>query len=205
MKTREKILDAAWGLFSKSGFEDVSVRDVTNLAGVNLASVSYHFGSKSGLIQEIVKEALVPLNKQRVVLLKEAGEKVDGVENVDIVGILEALIRPVVRAEEYGKSNDMISRLMARYLIERDYDVPAEVNTSFGDVYKIFGIAIASQCPHLTPTQALEKLIFSTGAVFMFESFSGLAARTLAGVDLDRENYIENAVKFCAEGFKATT
>lgn len=202
MKTREKILQAAWELFSKHGFEDVSVRDVTNLAGVNLASVSYHFGSKSGLIQEIVKGALVPLNKQRVILLKEAGEKVDGVENVDIVGILEAFIRPVVRAEEYGKSNDMISRLMARYLIERDYDVPSEVVTSFGDVYKIFGVAISAQCPHLTPIQALEKLIFSTGAVFMYESFSGLASRSAGGAKLD-ENYIDNAVRFCAEGFKA--
>lgn len=42
--TRKEILDAAWDLFAEKGFEAVSVRDVTTAAGVNLASVSSHFG-----------------------------------------------------------------------------------------------------------------------------------------------------------------
>ncbi len=58
MDTREQILEAAWNLFADRGFEDVSVRDVTNAAGVNLASVSYHFGGKEGLIQETVNYRL---------------------------------------------------------------------------------------------------------------------------------------------------
>ena len=127
MKTREKILKSAWRLFSKEGFEAVSVRDITQDAEVNLASVSYHFGSKSGLIQEIVIEALVPMNKQRVRLLKKAGDAVGGVENVQMRALIEAFVRPVVCPEEYGGSSDMMARLVARYLIDRDYDVPLKV------------------------------------------------------------------------------
>jgi len=204
MKTREIILKSAWKLFAKDGFESVSVRDITQHAGVNLASVSYHFGSKDGLIQEIVVEALVPMNKQRVRLLKQAGDAVGGVENVQMYALIESFVRPVVCPEEYGGCSDMMARLMARYLIDRDYDVPMKVMDSFGDVYQIFSIAIRAQCPELNPKKALEKLIFSTGAVFMFQSFSGLAAKAVGNASaLNVDDYLKDAVVFCEAGFKA--
>ncbi len=204
MKTREKILKSAWKLFAEKGFEDVSIRDVTQDADVNIASVSYHFGSKSGLIQEIVVEALVPMNKQRVILLKQAGDSVGGVEHVQIRDLIESFVRPVVCPEEYGGCSDMMARLMARYLIDRDYDVPMKVMDSFGDVYKIFSIAIRAQCPNVEPKKALEKLIFSTGAVFMFQSFSGLVAKATGNESaLNIDDYLKDAVAFCEAGFKA--
>ncbi len=204
MKTREKILKSAWELFAKDGFETVSVRDITQHAGVNLASVNYHFGSKDGLIQEIVIEALVPMNKQRVRLLKKAGDVVGGVENVQIQALIESFVRPVVYPEEYGGCTNMVARLMARYLIDRDYNVPMKVMDSFGDVYQIFGIAIRAQCPGLDPKKALEKLIFSTGAVFMFQSFSGLAAKAVGNDSaLNVDDFLNDAVVFCEAGFKS--
>lgn len=204
MNTREKILKSAWKLFAKNGFETVSVRDITQDAGVNLASVNYHFGSKDGLIQEIVVKALVPMNKQRVRLLKKAGDELGGVEKVQMNALIEAFVRPVVCPEEYGGSMDMMARLMARYLIDRNYDVPAKVMDSFGDVYQIFGIAIRAQCPGMDLKSALEKLIFSTGAVFMFQSFSGLAAKAVGNdLALNVNDFLKDAVLFCEAGFKA--
>lgn len=44
--TKEKILDVAEGLFAEYGFNDTSLRTITSKAGVNLASVNYHFGDK---------------------------------------------------------------------------------------------------------------------------------------------------------------
>ena len=44
--TKLKILDAAEELFAQSGFSETSLRQITNKAEVNLASVNYHFGSK---------------------------------------------------------------------------------------------------------------------------------------------------------------
>jgi AcrR family transcriptional regulator len=204
MKTRDKILNSAWKLFAKNGFETVSIRDITQDANVNLASVNYHFGSKDGLIQEIVIKALVPMNKQRVRLLKKAGDELGGVEHVQMRALIEAFVRPVVCPEEYGGCTDMMARLMARYLIDRNYDVPMKVMDSFGDVYQIFGIAIRAQCPGLDPKKALEKLIFSTGAVFMFQSFSGLAAKAMGNeLALNVDDYLNDAVIFCEAGFKA--
>ena len=43
--TKNQVFNAAERLFALHGFQNVSVRDITAEAGVNLASVNYHFGS----------------------------------------------------------------------------------------------------------------------------------------------------------------
>ncbi len=43
---KRKILDAAEQLFAEHGFKETSLRTITSKAGVNLASVNYHFGDK---------------------------------------------------------------------------------------------------------------------------------------------------------------
>ena len=51
--TKNLVFVAAERLFALHGFQNVSVRDITAAAGVNLASVNYHFGSKDALLFEI--------------------------------------------------------------------------------------------------------------------------------------------------------
>jgi len=46
-----QILDAAEKLFAAKGFEGTSVRDISEAAGVNLAMISYYFGSKEKLME----------------------------------------------------------------------------------------------------------------------------------------------------------
>lgn len=53
--TRDKIKAAAQRLFSTHGLDGVSVRDIVKAAGAkNGASLHYYFGSKEGLITELV-------------------------------------------------------------------------------------------------------------------------------------------------------
>ena len=56
--TRESLLDAAESLFSQRGYNGVSVREIVEAAGVNIAAVNYHFGSKMDLYVETVRRAL---------------------------------------------------------------------------------------------------------------------------------------------------
>ena len=53
--TRERILDAAEGLFAEQGFDGASTRDIVAKSGDTIGSVNYHFGSKSVLIAEVVR------------------------------------------------------------------------------------------------------------------------------------------------------
>ncbi|GAB4498242.1 MAG: TetR family transcriptional regulator [Saprospiraceae bacterium] len=54
--TRRHMLEIAEQLFSKHGFEAVSVRQLAAEAGVNSAMVSYHFKSKDGLLRALIQE-----------------------------------------------------------------------------------------------------------------------------------------------------
>src|SRR5437868_11213573 len=50
-----QIIEAAEKLFSEKGFDGTSVRDIAEEAGVNLAMISYYFGSKEKLMEAIFK------------------------------------------------------------------------------------------------------------------------------------------------------
>lgn len=50
---QQQILDVAEKLFALNGFEATSVRDIASEAGVNIAMISYYFGSKEKLLQHI--------------------------------------------------------------------------------------------------------------------------------------------------------
>jgi AcrR family transcriptional regulator len=52
---REHILLVAEELFAVKGFDGTSVRDIANLASVNLAMISYYFGSKENLLKELIE------------------------------------------------------------------------------------------------------------------------------------------------------
>ena len=76
--TRARILDAAERLFMAHGYDGTSMRQITGEAGVNLAAVNYHFGSKEALIQEAFRRRLNWLNEERMRALDELEATADG-------------------------------------------------------------------------------------------------------------------------------
>src|SRR5712664_2170315 len=70
-ETRTRILDAAEELFMQHGFGGTSMRLLTSQAGVNLAAVNYHFGSKDALIEAVFRRRLDPMNLARIAALDE--------------------------------------------------------------------------------------------------------------------------------------
>ena len=56
-ETRREILRAAGASFAASGFVGATTRAVAARAGVNVATLHYHFGSKDGLYRAVLAEA----------------------------------------------------------------------------------------------------------------------------------------------------
>lgn len=54
--TREKLIETGEILFAKKGLTGVSIRDLTQTAGVNSALISYHFGGKEGLYAAVLEK-----------------------------------------------------------------------------------------------------------------------------------------------------
>src|SRR5271170_5443231 len=63
--TRDKLMDAAEKLFARRGFHGVSLREITGEAGVDLALVNYHFGTKKKLLAEVIERRGAVLNEVR--------------------------------------------------------------------------------------------------------------------------------------------
>jgi TetR/AcrR family transcriptional regulator len=52
---REKLLASATDLFARKGFSAASIREIARTAEANSALISYHFGGKEGLYQEVLE------------------------------------------------------------------------------------------------------------------------------------------------------
>jgi AcrR family transcriptional regulator len=94
-QTRTAILAAAERLYADRGFGDVTLRDIVAEAGVNLAAVNYHFGSKDELIAELFVTRSIATNRERLNELKAAEAAGGGRADIDV--ILRALVGPTLR------------------------------------------------------------------------------------------------------------
>lgn len=54
MNQKQNLMTIATDLFVEKGYDSVSVRDITEKARVNVASINYYFGSKENLFKEII-------------------------------------------------------------------------------------------------------------------------------------------------------
>jgi AcrR family transcriptional regulator len=114
--TRARILQAAEMLFAEHGFDAVSMRDITTLAKVNLASVNYHFGSKLALLAEVVGTRANFLVDERLRLLE--GLRRDRQGRPKLEAVIEGFLRPSLEmSRQPGGANHM--RLRARLAVER--------------------------------------------------------------------------------------
>lgn len=54
--TREKLLAAAKKIFAEKGYAGATVKEIADLAGVNISLISYHFNGKEGLLRACVEQ-----------------------------------------------------------------------------------------------------------------------------------------------------
>lgn len=66
-----QIINAAEKLFARKGFDGTSVRDIAEGAGVNIAMISYYFGSKEKLMQALFKERTLHISLKVDTLLQD--------------------------------------------------------------------------------------------------------------------------------------
>ncbi|OHT45095.1 TetR/AcrR family transcriptional regulator [Flavobacterium tructae] len=77
-----QILEVAEKLFSEKGFEGTSIRDISKHAKINIAMVSYYFGSKERLLEALIIYKTADLKLQLENLLQENIEPLDKVNKL---------------------------------------------------------------------------------------------------------------------------
>lgn len=54
---KQRLIDVAEEVFAQKGYEGATVREICDRAGMNIASINYHFGDKERLYREAVRHA----------------------------------------------------------------------------------------------------------------------------------------------------
>ncbi len=119
--TKKRILDTAEHLFASRGFHKTSLREITRHAGVNIASVNYHFGSREALIREVVLRRLRPINEERLRLLHSLMSRYSSDGNsLPVDQILRAFLEPSATfLKTEPAANDFV-RIMGQGMVDPD-------------------------------------------------------------------------------------
>ena len=59
MGNREALVEGAKACLLEKGYSRTTARDIATAAGVSLAAIGYHFGSKETLLNEALRELLI--------------------------------------------------------------------------------------------------------------------------------------------------
>jgi AcrR family transcriptional regulator len=167
--TRERILDAAKEMFAQRGVEAVSLRELTIKAGVNLAAVHYHFGSKEGVLAEVFARSSKSIVKWRLDLLEKVRRHPDGRPYLE--DVLEAFLRPSLQAGR--RQNADFVQLRARLALERDEAVRRILSQAFDASSRKFIEAIAEALPGLPRQELYWRFHFLIGSMFYTMADSG--------------------------------
>lgn len=144
--TRARILQAAEALFAEHGFDAVSMRELTARAGVNLAAVNYHFGSKQALLVEVFASRANALVEARLALLATLPRDRQGRPRLEAV--IEAFLRPSLEmSQQPGGAHHM--RLRARLALERIGNGAARYPEIFDQSNNLYIDALAAALPDL--------------------------------------------------------
>ncbi|PZV18844.1 MAG: TetR/AcrR family transcriptional regulator [Pseudanabaena sp.] len=149
--TKEQIIMVAERLFAEHGFDGTTLRNVVSEAGVNLAAVSYHFGSKEDLYRAVVAKYARPVVDQELYLLSELQK---GLEPISVEGILTALIKPsLVILSQHADSHLVTAQFMGRCRTE-----PEPIQSIANEEYDAASQAFLDVLQRILPDQSRSQL-----------------------------------------------
>ena len=160
--TKAAVFNAAERLFALHGFQNVSVRDITADAGVNLASVNYHFGAKDALLFEIFRRRTAELNRERARMLHEANDRHGGTPPVR--DILEAYFAPPLRWAAPGHERGISVQFIIRARSEGTAQMREVLQNDVSHLAR-FAEALIAARPELPREEVYWRLHFVLGMV----------------------------------------
>ncbi len=203
--TKDKILDAAEELFAGAGYQSTSLRAITGRAGVNLAAVNYHFGSKEALIEAVIERRLLPLNAKRI----ERLDAVNGAAQQDgrppaVRDIMMAFIEPTLRFRESAPGAKNIISLLGRAIVEPDDTVKKRFFNLMMPVTRKMMASLAQALPGVARPSLVNRFHFALGSIFHAMRFYG--ERSLPEEMLlpagDMDAFIEELVNYVTAGLE---
>lgn len=164
-ETQTRILDAAEELFLLHGFEGASMRMLTARAGVNLAAINYHFGSKDALIEAVLRRRLDPMNASRIAALDHLEAEAAGraLEPAAIIGaFVGTSLRMIEDARGGGRT---FIRLLGRTYTDPDKRIRALIGQLYAPAMERYKGAFTRALPDLPADELVWRMHFMFGTL----------------------------------------
>lgn len=162
------MIEVAEKLIGERGLDSVSMRDVAAAAGQrNNSAVQYHFGSRDGLIMQILRRRLAALDAERQRRLAEIDELGLG---TDLSALVQVLYGPIVDLLRAQPEATHYARFLQRVGPVMGPGVPeADLRTATDDVV----VRLIDAMSHLPRRVAFERIDLATqmftGALAVYE------------------------------------
>ncbi len=181
--TKEQIMRSAELLFARDGYASTSLREITDLAGANIAAVNYHFGSKEKLLVEILDQIIGPINEERIKLLDEAES-----ESIpDVTQVLTAFLLPDLHVLQQLRSRDpSLPRFVSRMYSEGSELMYKVMGRQFAEAQVRFYAAFQRAIPGLSGEEIAWRLNCVVGIVlYLFASVQAPGMPPMMGEDVE--------------------
>lgn len=204
MDAKQRVIEAAEELFAKHGFDAVSIRDITNHCGANVAAINYHFGGRDKLVTEVMLRYIEPINQERLARLDSARTKWHG-KPVPIEELIDAFVRPLVsRVKKSELSERLFYKLCGRVFSEHIDALPAEVEAQFTPLIERFHQAFAVSLPELNKEELVWRFHFMVGGMIYLLSHQDMLQRMSRGQSgaPGMDTSISRFIRYAAAGFR---
>lgn len=202
--TKNTILDAAEKLFVEKGIEATSLRSVISEAGVNLAAVHYHFGSKEALVRAVFSRRCESINEERLRTL-DSLEAEAGDGPLLLEDVLCSFIAPAIRLSQDTPEGSRFMRLIGRMYAEPADYMQTIFKELFQEVIARYTAAFRRALPEMEAADRFWGVFFAIGSMAhtMMESHKiQLVSGGLCDAS-DTNAMIERLVRFGAAGIRA--
>jgi len=197
---RENILDAAEVDFSQRGYAGTSLKEVAASCGVTQALITYYFGTKQQLFEQVFLRRAMLISEERVTLLNEL---IDGKE-ANVRDIVRAFLLPLVALRKTDGGRAFI-RLQARLHTE-----PPEISyslrsTAYGDSTDAYVEALRAALPGLPAKDLYWRVTMMIGAyLYAFSDTRRLDVLAKGACDpWDANETLEQLTNFIVGGLEA--
>ncbi len=139
--TRAALIEAAAPLFASIGFENARTRDIADKAKANVSAINYHFGSKMGLYQAVIKKQAEEINDTYPLETEAVRNEAPAIR---LHWLVHNLLRRVLTTNE-----DHRLKICVREFVEPtealDYLVKEIVNNQFGIMKSVVGAVLGRE------------------------------------------------------------
>lgn len=201
--TKTRILEVAERLFAEHGAEKATLRKICAAAGVNLAAVNYHFGSKAELINALLSHIMGHVVEVQITLLDQAEQRAGETPPL-LEEVIHSFLAPIFStARKYPNMRELFENLSKAYGDITRFR--SHIMAMLQRVHRRYMAVFTRTLPDLTRNQVLYRYAFLWASTHdIVDHWLREDLQAIFTLDLGlSETMLEEMVRFMAAGFRS--